>query len=322
MPMPTLTDVHVNRPLTNVSIAFMQQPSSFVAAQAVPVIPVQNKSDTFFTYDRSYWFRNEMGVRAPGNPGNVAGYDLSTDSYSCDEFVLSKDVDDSIRANCDPAVDMDRDAAQFLSMQAMINMESQFMSALYTTGLWTGSTTATDITPATKWDVAGSDPVIDIKGQMRSIKSKTGYKPNLFVISSRCWAEGIEANAAVMDRIRYTQRAIVTEEIFASILGVDKVIVAEGVQNTAAEGAVAVYTNMGTATDACLYYVEKSPGLMKPSAFYAFSWQGLLGAGNLGQRILRKRDDLNFSDRITIQQAFDMKLVAADLGCYFSAAIT
>jgi len=51
MPQPTLGDVHVNRPLTNISVAYSQEAAGveFVAGRAFPAIPVENKSDLYWT---------------------------------------------------------------------------------------------------------------------------------------------------------------------------------------------------------------------------------------------------------------------------------
>ncbi len=42
---PTAGDVHVNTPLTQISIAYLQSQTEFVAAQFAPVIPVSKQSD-------------------------------------------------------------------------------------------------------------------------------------------------------------------------------------------------------------------------------------------------------------------------------------
>ena len=62
---PTPSDVHVNQPLTNISIAYLQSQMRFVADRIFPVIPVEKQSDRYYTYDRGDWNRNEMQERAP-----------------------------------------------------------------------------------------------------------------------------------------------------------------------------------------------------------------------------------------------------------------
>jgi hypothetical protein len=60
---------------------------------------------------------------------------------------------------------------------------------------------------------------------------------------------------------------------------------------------------------------------MTPTAGYTFSWNGYLGAGAEGNRIKRFRIERLESDRVEIQMAFDLKLVAADLGYFFTSII-
>ena len=62
MPQPTLQDVHVNRPLTNVSVAYLQEAAGveFVADKAFPAVPVENKSDLYYTYARADFNRDEI----------------------------------------------------------------------------------------------------------------------------------------------------------------------------------------------------------------------------------------------------------------------
>src|ERR1019366_265814 len=104
MPQPTLQDVHVNRPLTNISVAYLQEAAGveFVADKAFPAVPVENKSDLYYTYARADFNRDEMQKRALSAESAGTGYNLnSTGTYNCDVWSLHKDVDDQIRSNSD-----------------------------------------------------------------------------------------------------------------------------------------------------------------------------------------------------------------------------
>ena len=87
MPQPTRSDVHVNTPLTAISIAFMQQAQNFVADRVFPNIPVTKQSDLYFVYPKGDWFRRQMEKRAPASESAGSGWDLTTDSYSS-QFVF------------------------------------------------------------------------------------------------------------------------------------------------------------------------------------------------------------------------------------------
>ena len=59
MPNPTFSDVHVNRPLTNISVAWIQEESAFIADKVFPSVAVQKQSDRYFVYFREDWYRDE-----------------------------------------------------------------------------------------------------------------------------------------------------------------------------------------------------------------------------------------------------------------------
>ena len=49
MPKPTLSDVHVSKPLTTMSVAYLQDQTQFVAPQVFPALPVDNQSDLYLS---------------------------------------------------------------------------------------------------------------------------------------------------------------------------------------------------------------------------------------------------------------------------------
>ena len=185
MPQPSRSDVHVNRPLTNISIAFSQAASHFVASRVFPVVPVAKQSDLYFSYDRGDWFRTDSQKRAPGTESAGSGFNLSTDSYSCDVWALHKNIDDQTRANQDDPLNLDRDAAEWLTQQQLLRREKEWASAFFASGLWTGSSTGGDITPGTLWDATNSDPVADVDAEACAMLEKTGRMPNKLVVGPK-----------------------------------------------------------------------------------------------------------------------------------------
>ncbi|MNH42333.1 hypothetical protein D3C79_1040100 [compost metagenome] len=70
-------------------------------------------------------------------------------------------------------------------------------------------------------------------------------------------------------------------------------------------------------------YVEKKPGIKKPSAGYTFAWTGLKGAGALGNRIVRIPMPWlgEGTERIEAEMALDMQTVAKDLGTFIADCV-
>jgi hypothetical protein len=210
---------------------------------------------------------------------------------------------------------MDRDATLFVTQNLMLRRELQFLGTYMATGVWTGSSTGGDISPSTQWDSNAADPMYDVDFQKQYVKSQTGYMPNTLLVSPDVFF-ALRNCPAVLDRIKYTQRGVVTTDLLAEVLGVEKFLVAYGVVNTAAEGATFAGQYI-TKNQALLVYANPAPSILQPSGGYIFSWQGLYGAGAYGNRIKSFRMEPLASDRIEGEMSFAMKLVSADVGMLF-----
>lgn len=321
MPQPTASDVHVNMPLSTISVAWLQDQNEFVADQVFPNVPVKQQSNRYYVFDRDNWFRAQAEKRAPSAESAGGGYTVdNTPTYFADVYAFHKDVDDQIRANQDSVLDVDREATEFVSRDLSLKKELIWSATYFTTGVWTGSTTGGDITPGTLWDAGGSTPIEDMRAQLLSTKKKTGFKANDVVMGEEVW-NVLQDHADFLDRIKYTQTAIVVPQLLASVLGVDKVLIAGGVQNTAIEGATEAMDFI-FGKDVLIVYAAPRPGLMTPTAGYTFSWSGLFGAGALGTRVLRFRMEHLKSDRIEGEMAFDHKVVAPEMGAFFDNVIS
>lgn len=317
MPQPTRSDVHVNRPLTNISTAYIQKASDFIADKVFPIVPVMKQSDLYFTYDKSYWFKTQSQKRAPSTESAGSSYKVEANTtYFADVYAVHKDVDDQTRANQDQPLDLDRDATMFVTQQNLLKREKIFVNNYLKTGIWTG---AADFTPSTLWSASGSDPISDIDTQKQTIKSKTSYMPNTLIVTPDVFFI-LKNNALVLDRIKYTQRAIVTEDLLAALFGVEKFLVAWAVEDTAHDNQASSLGYLKSKAG-LLVYSAPAPSILQPSGGYTFAWNGLFGAGASGNRVMSFRMEQLKSDRIEGEMAFDLKQVGADLGCYLNAVI-
>jgi hypothetical protein len=327
MPNPTASDVHVNAALTNISVAYMQEDNAYVADRVFPVVPVPKQSDRYFVYNKGDFFRSEAQLRAPGTPSAGSGFSIdNTPSYFADVYAIHKDIDDQIRANSDAAINPDRDATLWVTQQLMLRREITWATNFFSAASgWTGSTTGGNVAIANllngAWSAAGSTPIEDIDRQADAMQRLTGYRPNKLVVGTDVHRV-LKNHPDVLDRIRYTQEGIVTEQLMASLLGVDEYMVARATNNTAVAGAADVMATVAGTTSALLCYAAPNPGLMTPTAGYMMAWNGFLGAGPSGNRIKRFRMEHLASDRIEGELAFAAELVAADLGCFFNAIVT
>jgi len=328
MSQPTPGDVHVNGPLTNISIAFMQNASNFIADRVFPNIPVTKQSDLYFLYDRGFFNRDEMEERAPGTESAGGGYEISTDPYFARVYAFHHDIPDQRRANADAPLQPDTEATNLVSHKALIKRETLWTGKYFSTGIWGTDLTGITGTPVPgtsflKWSDANSTPIEDIRAAKTSVLENTGFEPNILVLGQKV-ADALVDHPDIVDRIKYGQssgnQAVIEMSDLEALFKIPRILVMKAIVNSAAEGVANLHGFIG-GSNALLAYSTPAPGIMTPTAGYTFSWTGFLGAGALGSRIRRFRQEKIQSDRVEIDMAFDQKLIAAELGFFFSAAI-
>lgn len=325
--MPQPTDVHVDKLLTDVSVAFAQDPNKFVADVVFPRVPSDKQSDKYATFPLDSFIRTgNMQKRAPGSGAAEANYEVSKDQFICEVWNLAHKIDDQERANEDDPFDADSDTSEFLTTQELITREVEWGNQFFTTGKWTGSTSGSDLTGTTdfvKWDDVTSDPVGDIATQSQSIESHTGYWPTDLTITRPVWT-ALKQHPDILSRINggasVGNPAIITKELVAALFEIDRINIAAGVANTAQEG-LAASTGYILGKHALLTYRPMRAGKRVPSAGYTFFWKGLVGSDD-GRRVLKMRDDLKHSDHIEIEATWGHKIVSAALGVFFTSAVS
>lgn len=325
---PTPSDVHVNAPLTNISIAFLQNANDFVASKVFPNIAVSKQSDRYYVYNRGDFNRDEMQLRAPGTESAGSGYSLdNTPTYYAPRHSIHKDIPDEVRANADAVLNPDREATIFVTHKALIKREKLFAANHFTTGKWAtdvaGVSSAPGAGQALQWSDANADPIIDVRKAKRTIRESTGFEPNKLVLG-RPVLDALLDHPDIIDRIKYGQTAgapaQANTQTLAALLGVEEILVMNAIENTSAEGQAASHSFIG-GKKALLVHSASAPGLMTPSAGYTFSWTGLLGAGAEGNRIRTFRLENLGVDRVEIDMCFDQKLVASELGYFWNSIV-
>jgi len=317
------------------SVGFVQDQKDFVAGQAFPSIPVNNKSDVYFKYNRGDFFRNTMQLRAPGSPAAAGGYKLTTLSYVANVWALKKIIDDQIRANSDSPLQPDRDATFYLTQQALVNRDVNWAAAYFASGIWgtdyNGASTASG-TNLQYWNSSGSTPLDDVLAAQLTIKQNTGYWPNTLVLSAYVYLK-LLTNAQIIDRLKYGQTApgpvTVSTSDLEALFKVKRVLVMSGIQTTSAENEQ--LDSDGTTPDtfafiaaksAMLCYAADSPSIFAPSAGYTFNWTGLTGATAAGMRIKKYRWEVDAADHVEIESAYSFGLVASAMGGMFNNICT
>jgi hypothetical protein len=325
-----MADVHINTPLTNVSIAYIQNASNFIATKVFPKLPVDKRSDLYWKYSKSDWRRTDVQRRAPSTESPGTGWNTSMDQYFCHVYAVHKDIDDQLRANADSVFRLDSDATAFVTNQMLIKRDLDWTASFFKTGVWgtDKALLATDANPENiRWDRATSDPIGLFGTLQLAFIQQTGFKANTAVCGANV-LKALKNHPAIIDRIKYTQKGIVTTDLIATLLDVDRVFAAYATYSTGptipdavAQDAAATNTFIADPNSVLLCYSPASPSLMSPAAGYTFTWKGYLGGNAQGIRMTRFRMPAIRSDRIEAEMTYDMHVISPDCGVFLTSVV-
>ena len=292
----TYGEVHVNVPLSNISIAYIQDQSKFVASSVFPQIAVTNQANSYYTYNVGQFSTDEVQERAPNTETQGITLRPSTDSYNCRVYGLHIDIPDEIRMNSDSQVNLDRAVTIALTERAMLQKERHWITNFFGDGLWTGIADK-DV----NWTASTATPIKDARDFSREMLQKTGYRPNMAVIAPRLLDFLLEA-PTIIGRFDRGQTpggpARAGVEQLASLFNVDRVMPLEAIYNKSADPDTddMDFTVTGTDADMLFLYVPpSSPGMMTPSAGYTFNWTRYTRANDRGIRVRKFRMEVSTS---------------------------
>lgn len=324
--MPNMSDAHIDRAMTNISVAYLQDETAFIADKVFPIVPVRRQSDLYYKYNKGDFMRDEATQRAAFSESAGGDYGVeASEPYYCRKHAFHKDIAPEERLNYDEPLNADMDATTFVTQKMLIRREMAWASKFFKAGAWNNELTGVDSNAADKqfiqWDQEGSDPIRDITSAGVAMAAATSFRPNTLVLSPYVF-NVLKNHYDILDRIKYTEKGIVTTDLLATLFEVDRVLVAWSVVNSAEKGAQDdidfIYGK-----NALLCYSAPNPGLRQPSAGYIFAWTGLEGAGAFGNRIVRLPMDMLGlgTERIEGEMAFDCQQISSDLGTFFVNAV-
>ena len=325
MPLLTPSAVHIDQPLSNLTLAYVQEQTNFVADKVFPVVGVQRQSDKYYIYDRANMNRSgDVKKLAPRTEVNRIGMAVSNSAYYADVYGIGMDFDEQTIANEDAMLEIRAAGAQTLINRVLIEREEQFASTFFNAGVWT-----TDVTPANLWsDYTNSTPISDVTNGSRTMQlTSGGFKPNTMVVGKEV-RDILVNHPDILARLNggstINNPALITDGKLAEIFGVENFFVMEAVKNGAVEGLAEANAFIG-GKNALLVHTPRASGLMTPAAGLTFAWNNIPNVNNLGITVESFSDDAlkrqQVAEHIQVKMAYDMKVVGADLGYFFAAVV-
>lgn len=321
MAQPNTRDLVVSGPLANVSVAYRNK--NYIGDQVFPIINGIPPKAKIARYKKGAWFRDEAAIRGPGAKAARGDYDLDFVSISTAEYAFAKEVTDEDRRYAAsafaPPLQPDIDALEFAADKIDLRKE-RLVATEIINGTWSG---VAGEDAAGLWAAsAGTNNtfITDVETRIETIRSNTGVRPNGLVLSANTLSE-IKRIADVLDRIKYTERGIVTANLLASLFDLDQVLIGDAIYSSAPEAAdgsdftsVNIWEKNAGKGSAFLFYRPPRPGLKTPSSGYQARAAYENGAV---RRVIRWREEAEHQDVYEVAEETDIVVTGTDLGFFW-----
>lgn len=317
MPQPNMRAMQVAGPLANVSIAYKNR--SYIADRIFPIIDNAPPDAKVARYLKGAWFRDEAGIRGPGSRAVRGGYPTDYITAAVEEYAFAKEVTDEDRRYAAvagaPPMRPDQDAIEFCADRIDLSKEAR-LAAMIFAGTWSG--------------VAGEDAaglwapndstntfISDVETRIETIRSNTGVRPNVLMLSANTLSK-VKMLDDVLNRIKYTERGIVTAPLLASLFGLDEVVVGDAIKSSDTETAagddftsVNIWEKNAGKGSAFLFYRPPSVGL---KTMMAGCQVRCPYEGGLSRRTTRWREPAEHQDVYEVAENVDLLQTGADCG--------
>ena len=322
-----LHDIKYDLALTNFSQAYKNQ-MPYIADKAFPVIYVNRRQGTYWSWAKDSFLRNKGKKWTPGEPLPTGQFDVNhTPTYNCEYRALSDNMRWDLIDEGDSSLQIEQSSSEWVTEGLLLNRELEFVDGFFKTGVWTGDQTGVDAQPSTnqfiKWsDYDNSDPIANIKNRMRAIKARCGFKPNTGIFSDEVMDVLVD-HPLMLERYKFTEKGIVTNDMIAAVLGLDQIFVGGAVQVTSDEGDPTITLGEIFGKNAWIGYVNPQPKLKSMSAGYTMAYKGIgrnIGGG-YDVAVRRISDEETMVDKAQGIMCYTQKVVDAGAGTFFNGAV-
>ena len=298
--------------LTSAAVKLLQNPAGFVGMALAPVFRTAEQSAQYYVLNEENLLNTPRNIRrAPSADYSRGRTKLSDDSYSCNEYGHEEPVDDRERKKYASYLDADLAATRRCTNVIKLNHEIRVKDLAVSGAVPSAS-------PSTKWDADGSDPVGDVDAAKTNIHKNTGMEATLMVVNRDVFYV-LKEHPQVIEKIKYSQRGVVTPEILATVFGVERFLVAGSLTNSAQEGQT-ISPSYIWGDSVIVAHVNDQQDLMAPNFMRTFAW--VQETGPDGVLVESYRDEKQRSDVHRARHDVDEKIVGAKAGYHLSSTLT
>lgn len=301
-------DVVVDPALSNVSVKYSND--TFIADQIFPMVKVAKQTGKYYVYDKAN-LRIDRTERAAGSAAAEIDFGVGpTGTFSCDDHALKGFVADEIQDQADAALNPLIDETETVTEKLLLDRENVLATLIRSTANLTSNTT---LSGTSQWsDYNNSDPIGDVRTARTSVHQNTFKKPNTLIMGKQVFDILVE-HPQIIERVKYSQLGVITEELLARVFQLEKILVGEAGSNTAVEGQTDSLSYVW-GKDAIVAYIAPSVRLKQVTLGYCFTYSTRI--------VKRWRDEDREGTYVRIgNDNYVFKIVAAAAGYLIKTAV-
>lgn len=209
--------------LTNLARGYSN--ADFIGTQLFPVVNVSKEGGKIPQFNKEAFriYNTERAIRANSNIISPEGRE--TIDYVLTEHDLSYPID--YRELDEDILNLKMHATNVVSSGINLRLEKQIADLIQNTSNYPASNKVA-LTAGDGFNDSTSDPLAVIDDGINTVRSQIAKYPNICVMGADTFA-ALKNHAKVIDRIKYTQHAILTEELLRQLLGFDELYVGKAV---------------------------------------------------------------------------------------------
>lgn len=323
-----------NMYLTNVSIAYLQNPANYgKGLRLFPRVPVLLSTGYYYKFDKASIARDDVQRKPQFGRVNPVVMGNDEDTYSCkvDQIIIGVDTITALNYHRSGVAGMNdpMKAKTIVATEKMnLHLDAMFAKNFFNSGVWGQEFAGTSSTPSGnqfyQFDNANSDPIQLFDTLINEITREGRRRPNKLALGVDTF-RALKLNPMVYERVKYggstANPATVNEKVLAELFGIDEIIVLDSTFNTAPLGEPAQMEYICDSKGALLLYAPNTPMIDEPSAGYTFNWDPL---GNNKPILFRqwRGEEGTYSEFVEGICSYDMKKVCDDMAIYLKDCVS
>lgn len=306
--MPKQNEYHVDPLLTEMSVAYKSP--EMIGTQLMPIHEVAKKSGIYYKFDKSS-FRIEDSRRSGITRANRVDYGMSKQNYGpLVEHSLEEGIEWDVRDSYPTPMDAYSDATENVTQRIDLGLEKEIATLLTNASVITQGQA---LSGTARWDdYANSDVIGDVKTAKDTVQAAALVTANTIALGYQVWSV-VSVHPDLLGRLSVASVRVLTQELFAALVGVEKVLIGKAMENTAVEGQADSLSYIW-GKNAIVAYVAPRVGIKTITLGLVLRLKG-------GRMVDRWTEEGEKADFVRVTDYYEPKVVAAEAGYLFRTVI-